>query len=403
MKNGFKLKNSLSFYIKNFLLWLGLSLTVGILCGILGSAFAKSISFVTQTRLQNEKLILLLPILSLLSVWIYKICRVSDVGTNQIFEAAKTESELSPLLAPAIFIGSVITHLCGGSAGKEGAALQLGGSVSSAVSKILKLSDKNRQLLTICGMAGLFSAVFGTPIGAAVFAVEVLKSEEKHFKAFVPSLVSALSAKAVASAMNVAPEHFSINCIPKLNLNLIFKTLLIAVIGALVSILFCYSLHFSKRAFEKLLKNPYLRIFVGSFIIVALTLILNTTDYNGSGIHIIERIFDEGIVRHEAFLLKIIFTALTVGAGLKGGEIVPTMFIGATLGGSLAAILGLDISFGASVGLAALFCGVTSCPFATLFLCAELFDTPKLLAMSLAILISYFLSGKVTLYSTKNH
>lgn len=402
METGKNFKNSLLIYIKKFLLWFGLSITVGILCGLLGGLFAKSISLVTTVRMQNEKLILLLPVLSLASVWVYKLCGVSGVGTNQVFEAAQTEKAVPLLLAPAVFLGSLVTHLCGGSAGKEGAALQLGGSASALVSKIFRLDTSRRRILTICGMAGLFSAVFGTSVGAAIFAVEVLHIGRGYLWALLPALASSLSAKAVASIMKVAPEHFTIVSVPDFSFSIILKIALIAVIGALVSILFCYTLHFSKKLFEKLLKNPFLRIFVGSLIIVALTLILNTTDYNGSGIHIIEKVFSEGDVRPEAFLLKIIFTAITVGAGLKGGEIVPTMFIGATLGGSLAAILGLDISFGASLGLATLFCGVTSCPFAALFLCAELFNTTKLLPIAIVVFIGYFLSGKITLYSQKN-
>lgn len=385
-------------YIKLFLFWLGLSLLLGVCCGVLGGLFAKSISLVTEIRHENEKLIFLLPFFALLSVLIFKLCRVENIGTTHIFDAAKTENKVPVSLAPAIFIGSVITHLFGGSAGKEGAALQLGSSISAAVSRIFKLNDKNRQILTICGMAGLFSAAFGTGIGAAVFSVEVLHSKNRH-KAFVPALMTSITAKIIACLIGTRSEHFEVLDIPELNISVLFKITAIGIACSMVGFIFCHTLHFTKEFFEKTLKNAYSRIFVGSLIIVALTVLIGTTDYNGSGIGIIESVFENNTVRPEAFLLKIIFTAITIGAGLKGGEIVPTMFIGATLGATLGGFLNLGTSYSAAVGLATLFGAVTNCPLTAFAIALELFGDFSLLPLGIAIFIGYFLSGKVSLYS----
>lgn len=402
MINKNNVKNSILLslgYIKSFLFWTVLSLIVGAVSGVIGGAFAKSISCVTDLREQNGWLLFLLPFVGILSVFIYKLCRVSDIGTNQVFRAVQSENKVPFLLAPAVFIGSVFTHLCGGSAGKEGAALQLGGSIAALLSKIFHLKENQRHILTLCGMAGLFSAVFGTPLGAAVFALEVVRVGHIYSVALFPTLISSLTAFGVSSRLGISAERFDSGTVSQYGLSIWWKVLLISVAGALVSIIFCRILHISEKLFKRYIKNAYFRIFAGGIIIIVLTLILNTTDYNGGGIHIIERIFAEGAVRPEAFLLKIIFTAVTVGAGFKGGEIVPTMFIGATLGGSMALLLGISPALGAAIGLSALFCGVTNCPLATLFLCMEMFGTNGILFIAVSTFVSFMLSGYCGLYT----
>lgn len=389
-------------FFKAFLYWLLAGMAVGALCGLLGAAFAKSVSFATQIRTENDWLIYLLPFGGLVSVAIYKLCRVEKAGTNQVFESVRTEKPLSFFLAPAIFISSVITHLCGGSAGREGAALQLGGSVSALISKLLKLDDKSRHILTICGMGALFSAIFGTPLGACVFALEVVSVGQICSAAIFPSLVSSIIAFIVSGRLGIAPERFHVDFVPEMSFDSLWRILVIAIAAAAVSMLFCNAMHLGERLFEKYLKNPFIRIFVGGAAVILLTLFVGTREYNGGGIAVIERIFEEGIVRPEAFLLKIIFTVITVSAGFKGGEIVPTFFIGATLGGTIAPIIGLTPAFGAATGMAAVFCGVTNCPLATFFLCAEMFGAEGMLFYAAAAAVSFVLSGYTSLYHSQH-
>lgn len=385
-------------YFLSFLKWLCLGVGTGILCGFVGALFAKSIKFVTELRQENLWLLLLLPIGGLASVAIYKIFKVGGVGTNQVFESVRNENDVSVLLAPAVFMCSVLTHLCGGSAGKEGAALQLGGSLTSFFGKLLRLDDNGKHILMISGMAGLFSAVFGTPIGAAVFALEVVSVGSLCSAAVFPSFVSSITAYFTAFYLNVKPERLTVHSEIALDVNTAWRVAVVAVVAALVSILFCYSLHLGEKLFKKAFKNEYLRIAVGGTMIIALTALLRTTDYNGGGIDVIERIFDGSRVSYAAFLFKIIFTAITVSAGFKGGEIVPTLFIGATLGNTMSALLGLDSAFGAAVGISALFCGVTNCPLASIFLSVELFGADGLPFYALSVAISFLLSGKISLY-----
>lgn len=391
------LKNAKEYFIA-FLRWLVLAAIVGLLCGAVGALFAKSISFVTHIREQNHWLIFLLPLGGLIIVFLYKLLHVTDVSTNQVFASIRSEKKVPVLLSPAIFVGSVITHLLGGSAGREGAALQLGGSISALLGKLLKLDENSRHILTMCGMGALFSAIFGTPLGACVFALEVVRIGHICSAAFFPALISSITAYKISALLGIPAERFALSSVPELNLNISLRVLIIAIIGALVSIVFCKAMHFSEKLFKKVFKNPYLRILIGGAVITLLTVIIGTNDYNGGGIEIINRIFTIGEVRYEAFLLKIIFTAITIGCGYKGGEIIPTLFIGATLGGSLAILLGLSPAFGAAIGMAALFCGVTNCPLTTIFLCAEMFGAEGSLFFALSAVTSFLLSGYSSLY-----
>ena len=388
-------------YLLTFLLWSGLALLIGGTCGVVGALFSKSIGFVTALRGEHGWILYLLPLLGILSVAIYRLCRVKDIGTNQVLESVRSEQKVSPFLSIAIFTGAALTHLGGGSAGREGAALQLGGSISALFSKLFRLDNPARHILTLCGMGAFFSALFGTPIGAAVFALEVVSVGSVCLAAIFPVFVSSVFAYWVATLFGVYGERFpvALTFSSSVSLDAVWKIAVIAAGAALLSLLFCNALHFSEKWAHKYLKNDYIRILVGGLLVVGLTLLVGTTDYNGGGMQIIEQIFSHGEVRYEAFILKLLFTVITVAAGYKGGEIVPTFFIGATFGGAVSLLLGLDPALGAAAGMAALFCGVTNCPLATLFLSVELFGGNSIVYIALAVAISFLLSGNSSLYS----
>ncbi len=299
---------------------------------------------------------------------------------------------------PSVFGGAVITHALGGSAGREGAALQMGGGAASLVGKLFKLNDEEIKIATICGMSAFFSALFGTPLGAAVFTVEVLFSKRLSFKSIIPSLISSFSALIIAKGLLAHGESFPM-AVPEISLDLIWKTAVLILASAIICVIWVWGLDYTKKIFCKYLKNEYLRIFVGGGLIIALTLIVGTTDYNGGGMNVVERIFSQSEVKYEAFALKILFTCITVAAGFKGGEIVPTFFIGATFGGTLALILGLPASFGAAIGMAVLFSGATNCPLAAALLCGEMFGFDGILYFAVATAGAYFLTGRKRLYN----
>ncbi len=371
---------------------------IGILCGIVGALFAKSIRFATDLREKNSFLVYILPIGGLVSVGLYKLAKCEGLGTISVLKSARGGEKVPVLLMPVIFTASVITHLFGGSAGKEGATLQLGGTISEAVSKITRANEEKHSVYMICGMAALFSAVFGTPFGAWIFALEVVWLKKAVISSAVPALISSIIANIISVAIGVSPEKFEVHAIPEINFAVFGKTLLISAVVALVSAIFCYLLHGGEKLFEKLFKNPFIRIFVGGCIVIVLTLVFGT-EYNGSGMAIIERIFEEGIVKSEAFLLKIIFTVVTISSGYRGGEIVPSLFIGSTLGGTLSPILGLPTEFGAATGMIAFFSGVTNCPLASAVISIELFGIEGFLYFAVAALVARLVSTKKSLYN----
>ena len=386
-------------YAPDFLRVVLISIITGIACGLVGAGFVKSIAFVTDLRQNNGWILYLLPVFGLVLTFIYNRLKVKGVGTNHIIKSVRAEEKVSPLLSVAVFSGTVLSHFGGASVGREGAALQLGGSIGEFFAEKIKISEDYRRILVMSGMSGCFSALFGTPLAAFVFVLEVARVGKRCFKAIIPAFVSSIIAFLIANNLGVEPEHFPVNEIPTLTIGILWRFVLIAVVGALVSWIFVYALHFSERYFEKIFKNEYIRVVVGGVIVIALTKFLGTTDYNGGGVNIIHHIFTHSEVNYEAFLLKIIFTAISVGAGYKGGEIVPTLFVGSTLGGTIACVLGLNPAFGAAVGITALFCGVTNAPFATVVLACEMFGLEGAGYYFVASAISFALSGKVCLYT----
>ena len=321
--------------IKPYLSILLISLTLGLCGGVVGAVFFHLFTAVTNLRTANPWLVFLLPIGGLLTVKIYKLLKTEGLSTDSVLKSLKGEKRVSPWLLPAVFVSSLLTHLFGGSAGKEGAALQMGGAVSSLLSNKFKVDESKSDIGTVCGMSAFFSALFGTPLGASVFAAEVVFLKKQSYKWLIPSLLSGFTAFLISSILGVHPERFSLS-LPAFDFSLFWKTGVIILVCSAVCILFVFTLEKTKELFRKIFKNPYVRIAAGGILIILLTVIEGSGDYNGGGMNIVEKIFSHNTVKYEAFLLKIIFTAITVAAGFKGGEIVPTFFIGATSGGALA-------------------------------------------------------------------
>jgi len=393
-----KIKSSLK-YIRTFIKWGIISIIVGIVGGLVGTAFHKSVDYVTELRTDNSWLIFLLPIGGLIIVALYDICKVHS-GTNRVIESVRTDKKVPILMAPLIFVSTVITHLLGGSAGREGAALQLGGSIGYQFGKIFKLDEKDMHLIVMLGMSGVFAALFGTPLTATFFALEVISVGVIYYVALVPCIFSSVAAYNVALLFGVNPVKFDNITIQPVNLLFIGKVIILAILCALVSICFCMAIkHFSAFA-EKRVTNDYIRAFGGGCIIILLTLAVGTNDYNGAGMDVISRAI-EGNANTWAFILKIIFTVITIGAGFKGGEIVPTFFIGSTFGCVVGELLGIDPSFGAAIGFVAMFCGVVNCPFASIMLALEVFGTNSMLVFAIVCGVSYMMSGYYGLYSSQ--
>ena len=385
----------------SFVKWIIIAAVVGAFVGIVGVFFHICVEKATEIRLEMPWLIWLLPIGGAAVVFLYKNTGMEkDRGTNLVLDAVRSNEPLNIKTAPLIFVSTVITHLFGGSSGREGAALQIGGSIASYVGTHIKLDEKDQRIITMCGMAAGFSALFGPPVAAVVFAMEVVSVGVMYYSAIVPCIIASAVGAYIASLFDIAPTSFSvIGSIPTIELLTIFKVIVLAVLCAAVSMLFCLTLKKTHKLYDKI-PNKTAAAIVGGLAVAILTFIIGTTDYNGAGMDVIGRAV-AGEAEYEAFILKIIFTALTLGAGFKGGEIVPTLFVGATFGNVAGKLFGLGGSFGAGLGMAALFCGVTNCPLTSLILSIELFGTEGLIYYAVACAVSYKLSGYYGLYSAQ--
>lgn len=381
--------------------WVIFALLVGASVGLCGTAFHFALSFVTVLRVQNPWLIFLLPFGGLAIVGLYHLLKDdNDSGTNLVISAIHSGDELPFRMAPLIFVSTLITHLFGGSAGREGAALQLGGSLGNSIGQLFHFDEKDRHVMIMCGMSAAFSALFGTPMAAAIFSMEMVSVGVMYYNALVPCVISSLVAHGIAYTFGVSSELFLITSIPKFTVLSAFKISILAVLCALVSILFCILLHQAEAMYRRFFKNAYVRVFVGGCLIIALTLLVGSQSYNGTGITIIQQCI-AGTVRPEAFLLKMIFTAVTLGAGYKGGEIVPSFFTGAAVGCLFGNLLGFSPTLCTAVGMTSLFCGVTNCPITSLLISFELFGYDGMSYFLLATALSYMFSGYFGLYHSQ--
>ena len=381
--------------------WVVFAVLTGSIVGLFSSAFYFLLTLVNDIRLENRWVIYLLPVAGLAIVGLYHLMKNdNDGGTNLVISAIHSGDKIPLRMAPSIFLSTALTHLCGGSAGREGAALQIGGSIGNALGGLFRFDEKDKHVLIMCGMSAAFSTLFGTPMAAAVFPMEMVSVGVMYYMALVPCVVSSLTAHAIALLLGISGESFQVTEIPGFELLPTIQGVTVAVLCAFLSIVFCTFLHHTEHLYKKYIKNPYLRIAVGGCLVAALTALLGTYDYNGAGMHIIE-LAVEGNVLPEAFLLKMLFTALTLGAGYKGGEIVPTFFVGATFGCLAGQIIGLSPSLCAAIGMVSLFCGVTNCPISSLLISFELFGYNGMPYYLLAVAFSYMLSGYSGLYRSQ--
>lgn len=387
-------------YIKYMVKWIVLAGLIGIPCGVVGALFYNGVTWVTGLRTAHPWLLYLLPLAGFAIVLMYKKLDVEGRGTDTIVESARKGTGLRIRLVPAIFIATLLTHLCGGSSGREGAALQIGGDIGNNIGKMVKLNREDLKIATMAGMAAFFTALFGTPITATVFVAFFLEVGSVYTVMLFPGFVASIAAFAISRRLGMKPFAFALTA-PGKDIILFLKIIVLAAFAALVSALFVKTLHSFARLYRKFIRNEYLRIVAGAALVILLTLLVGNYDYNGAGTQVISRAILEGKAAPWAFLLKILFTALTLEAGFKGGEIVPSFFIGATFGAAFGPLLGIPAQFAAAVGMVCVFGGATNSIIAPIFLSIEAFGSGGVVYFAAAAIVSYMLSGYSGLYSSQ--
>ncbi len=379
-----------------------LALLAGVVCGAVGTLFYHAVTLATRLRTGHPWLLYLLPAAGLLTAFLYAVLNMEkDPGTDAVLRATKERETVPARLAALIFSGTFLTHLCGGSAGREGAALQIGGGLGTAISRMLKLTEGETRLMTMCGMSAVFSAVFGTPLTAAVFSIEVASVGTLSSTAVLPCILSSLIASCLARFLGAEGEAYVLQGVPALGWESMLPAILLGLICALVSILFCQVMHGSHKLFSRFFPNRYLRVTVGAALVMGVSLLLGTSRYNGAGADVIVGAIEGTALPYDG-ILKLLLTAITLGCGMKGGEIVPAFFVGSTMGCLLGPLVGLSPSFGAGLCLVGLFCGVVNCPIASVLLSMELFGGVGLPLFALVCAVSFACSGRHSLYSAQS-
>ena len=381
-----------------FIRWTAISIVMGTVCGLIGTAFGYGVIYAQRLFKTHSFMLYLMPVAGVLIVLLHQMFHeLGNRGTNLILESISSDERIPMATLPCIFISTILSQAVGASAGKEGAALQIGGCIGNYFGDVFHMDERDKKVMIMSGMSGCFGAIFGTPLAAAMFGIEVISIGVAYYAALVPCVFASFIGAQISGALGLHGESFLILHIPEFSLVPALYTVGLGLTCALLSVCFCILLHETQHLYKNKIGNVYVRILVAAGLSIALALIFGR-DYCGAGFNLVEKAVD-GESAYLGFLLKMIFTAVALGGGFKGGEIVPTLAVGASFGCTFGLLTGFEPSLCAAAGMLANFVGVTNCPIATMFLGFELFGFEAMPYFAVAVAISFTLSGYYGLYS----
>jgi H+/Cl- antiporter ClcA len=383
--------------------WIGIGSVVGVLCGAASALFLCLLGWATDFRNGHEFIIYTLPVAGLAIGWIYeRFGRSIEGGNNLIIDTIHDEGPQIPLrMAPMVLIGSVLTHLFGGSAGREGVAVQMGASLADVLSHRLKLTSSVRRQILAAGVASGIGSIFGTPIAGAIFGMEFITLGSMTYGALLPALVASVIGDMTTRALGIHRTVFPTPMHLDLTPLLLLKWLLFAIAMAATSIAFIELTHRIKKIFEKNSVRLPIRMFIGGILLIALWKLVGTSDYLGLGVPGILRAFHDPQMPMYAFAAKLVFTAVTIGSGYLGGEVTPLFFIGAALGNVMARLMGVPLDMGAGIGLAAVFAASANTPLALSIMSMELLGASMFPHVVIVCVLAYLLSGHRSIYPSQ--
>ncbi len=383
--------------------WGALGAVVGVACGLASALFLWLLDQATAFRGGHPALVYALPLAGLAVGWLYdRFGAPIKGGNNLVIDTLHDQGPEIPLrMAPMVLAGTVLTHLFGGSAGREGTAVQMGASLADWISHRLGATKALRRQLLAAGVAGGFGSVFGTPMAGAVFGLEVGVLGHVEYEALVPALVASVVGDMTTRAVGIEHAHYPAAPALALSPLLLVKWVVFAAAVALTATTFIEVTHFIKRRAEARVPQLGYRMLLGGLALVALWKLVGTADYLGLGTPMILRAFEDPQYPAHAFALKLAFTAVTLGAGFLGGEVTPLFFVGAALGNVLARLLGIPLELGAAVGMAAVFGAASNTPLALSIMAVELCGSSVLPHAAIVCALAYVMVGHRSIYPSQ--
>lgn len=383
--------------------WSLLGSLVGIFSGLASAAFLFGLDWATDTREKTPWLLWLLPAAGAAIGWIYdRFGRDVEAGNNLLLERIHTmEGHVSIRMVPLIALATIGTHLFGGSAGREGTAVQMGGCLADFLGRNLRLSRADRRILLMSGISGGFGSVFGTPVAGMIFGLEVLTIGRLRYDALVPCLAASAIGNLTCLALGIEHHPYPAGPAPEVTPGLLGWSILAGVAFGLAALVFTELTHLIQHALKRTIPQPWLRPILGGIAVIGMTYACTTRDYLGLGLPLIRESFTPSQIVLWAFALKIAFTAVTLGSGFKGGEVTPLFCIGATLGHAFATVFDLPVPTFAALGFVAVFAGAANTPLTCLMMGVELFGSGLAVPLAVACIASYVASGHRGIYMSQ--
>lgn len=379
--------------IKKIFKWVILSIIMGIPIGIVVGLFNRILSVANSYRKEHEYLIYLLPIAGILITFMYlKTRRNAYSGENLLKSEVQSAAKDIPFyMAFVVFIGSLLTTFCGGSAGKEGSAVAMGGTLGDFIARKFKLSDDEQRTLVICGVGSAFGVIYDVPFSGAILGMELILKGRFHYQALIPAFLTTVVSNEIAIRVGNKTIEYPSLLLDDLSFLVLIKLVLLGIIFGIGGFIFNFVLDNSSKVYDEFTKNPYVKAIIGGVITITLFWIAGD-NYNGLG----QSFIDESFKNHVSIIdsiWKIIFTAVALGSVFQGGRGHPTFFVGATLGSFVSKYINLPLTAVTALGMVGLFCSATSLPITAVAMALEYFGGEEMLAIIIVMTISYIISG----------